>query len=270
MAKNGKSSKKNKINKTELVQKEKDKQLTSKIKKEVLGLAETKIVNIDGTVAPCGFSGTNWNVSNSIPITPYASFLTINQGTGQADRIGDKITVSNVMLRMVFTPKPYNGSTNLTPKPQLIKLFLVNAKSINTINTRPNQANMNTFFQEGNSYASPAGDLFDMIEEVNRDAWSLYATKTIKLGYGSYNGTGFDSSHQYFENNDYKLNHIIKWDITKYIPQTMQWNDASANPASRGLFLVILCANADGSAPASTSIVPVNMNYDITIKYKDL
>lgn len=243
--------------------------LNKTIRKVVSRMAETKIQNIDGTVSLGGFSATNWNTTNVIPLSIYSGFLQIAQGTGQGDRIGDKVTITNLMLRLIFTPRPYSAS-NLTPIPQMIKLFLVNARAVNQYNLRPTQANMNQFFQEGNSSAGPSDNLFDMIEEVNKDLWNVYATKTIKLGSAAYDGTGGSANAQYYTNNDYKFNHLIRWNITKHIPKICTWNDTSVSATSRGLFLVVLTANADGSTPASSSILPSTMNYDLTMSYKDM
>lgn len=244
--------------------------LNKTIRKVVHRMAETKIANIDGSVNLGGFDATNWNTTNVIPVSIYPSFLQVTQGSGQGERIGNKLEVSSLKLRMVYTPRPYNVTTNPAPQPQMIKMFLVNGRTSTNYNLRPTVGTMATFFQEGNSFAPPSNNLFDMIEDVNKDSWNIYATKTIKLGCSSYDGTGSLAASQYFQNNDYKLNHLISWDITKHIPKQVTFNDTAIAASSRNLFLVILTANADGSAPVTTSVLNSVLNYDLTMGYKDI
>lgn len=239
------------------------------IKKVVSRMSETKIQDLSSGVNLASYNGTNWDTTNTIPLMPYPSFLSIVQGTGQGDRIGDRVTISSLVMRMIFTPKVYNATTNPAPVPQMIKLFLVNGKLNSLYNIRPTQALTVQFFQDGNSSTAPTGDLFDMITEPNTDLWNVYATKTIKLGNSAYTGTGSSAVAQYQQNNDYKLNHLIKWNITKYIPKVLHWNDTGGSMTSRGLFLMILIANADGTTSA-VGTTPCVMDYQLTVKYKDM
>lgn len=242
---------------------------TRTIKKVVNRMAETKIQSIDGTTNLCAYNGTNWDTSNSFPVNIYPAWLTIAQGTGQGGRIGDRVTIHNLKMTIILTPKPYNVSTNPAPVPQMIKMFLVNGKLNTLYNVRPTQALTVQFFQAGDSSQPPVGNLFDMINEPNTDLFNVYATKTFKLGYSTAGGNGAQAGPQYYSNNDYKMNHLIKWNLTKHIPKLLHFNDTGSSPTSRSLFMMVLICNADGSTPA-VGTTSATLDYEIVMKYKDL
>lgn len=233
------------------------------IKRVINRQAETKIANFQD-----GFEISNANIgtNNIQPLTPYALVgLSIGQGTGQGDRIGNKITMRSLIMRYIIFPLEQDPITNPTPTPQLVRIWFFSQKQSNTLLG----ANPPRFIQNGDTAASLTGTLIDMNRIINNDEYTYLGHRTFKIGYANYGGTGTNAAAQSFSNNDYKLNHVGTINLTKMCPKIIKFDDTDNTPNSRLVMMLVQCVNADGSASGSTDL-RIGYNYDLTMKYKDM
>jgi len=217
--------------------------------------------------------GASFDTGNTIRISPNASSMPIAQGTGQANRIGNKITTKRCMLNMTMQPAPYSSIFNPAPAPMHVKLALfydkqnptgMNANAGTTVDPIPRQ----NFFQFGNSATNISGNLTDIIAPFNKDRYAVLATKTMKLGYAAYVGSGSNANAQGFANNDFKLVFSVKWDITKYLTKTINFPDSSNDPSTRGLWLQVMPAQVGSTG--SAGVIPLSLSYWVDLKYTDM
>lgn len=212
---------------------------------------------------------TNFNAANVFPITPYTTWLDITQGTGQGNRIGNKIRTMRAFLKIMMYSTQYDVTVNPTPSPQDVNIYICSLKASN-LKVDFTTALGTNFFQQGNTYTGLTGTISDCIEPLNKDEFIFYKMMTKKLGFANYGGSGTDGNNQSYSNNDYKYNQMIKIDVTKYIPKRIQYNDTDASPTTRSVWVVINPVDANGTAPYTTAgQYPCNFYYDMEYTYTD-
>lgn len=215
------------------------------------------------------YGGTNFATQNVFTLSPYAggvNAMPIEQGVTSQERIGNEIKVTKLTIKGSMFPYGYDVVNNPIPCPHMVKFFLCYEKAYPTSIPAPN----GTFFQFGENTAAPSNTLTDMWAPINTDTWRVLATKTFKLGHSVTTSTGASPGIQNLANNDYKMNCSFNWDVTKYCVKRMRWNDSSTAPTTRGVFIVALCAKADGGIPANVNTRPVLISYIKECKFTDL
>lgn len=207
--------------------------------------------------------------SQIFPVSPATSFLTIPQGTGQGQRVGNKIKIKKLKFSGVIYPMPYNATTNLTPAPVQIKMWLFYDKE--EPQTIPTVRANNDFMQFGDSSISMQNILFDLYTPENKDRYKVLKTKMFKLGYAQYGGTGATGSlplQGNLSNNDFKLNCNFSIDLMPYIVKDVNFRDTATNPTTRGLFCMFQPVYANGSTIASNQ-VPARTDFMMNMEYED-
>ena len=242
------------------------------VKAIVHRMAETKIVSYNSGTTGIGLNsiiGTNWDTNCVIAVSPYNTKLPVNQGTGQGQRIGNRISTRSLTMNAIFVPQAYDAVFNPTPKPLNITMYFVYSK--NDPNASPTASGAgSTFFQNSGSATGITGRLIDDLYRVNTDLWTVKKKVTFKLGYSLYGGTGTSAGSQSFANNEYKLNQKISIDLTKHCHKIQKFDDNTSLPSNPVLFCLILVANADGTASPNVSAVLANMYYSLEYKYDDI
>lgn len=204
---------------------------------------------------------------NVIELGPSAN-LTISQGTGQGDRIGNTIKTKRLTWKGTIVPTPYDATVNPNPRPTQVKIWIFYDRSDPTAVPQVGS----NFYQDGNVSKGFQNDLVDLWAPVNTDKYRLLTSKTFKLGYSSYYGTAASpanaGAYQYYNNNDFKLNCNFSFDLTKYYPQMVKFSDAPTTPSTRGLFALFHYVNADGTAITST-FRQVDVQWMQSYEYED-
>lgn len=229
---------------------------------------ETKEASYTGTFNPCSYTASN-SAAGFIPLSPYSTTpgITITQGTGEGNRVGNLIKVVKATMKFVVTPTAYDLTANPFPLPQdlIIRGFTSKRSTNSLVTTVPN------YFDLGSTAITPDGVLRDINRPVNKDLYTEYFCKKYKVGFSSFapgSGTGANPAMGYYANNDYPLNVIATIDYTKFMPKIIRYNDTDGLPASRMLQTFIECVNADGSVQGSAWL-PLYLTYTLTILYKD-
>lgn len=200
-------------------------------------------------------------------LTPSAGSYQILNGTGQANKIGNRIRVRKAVLRYIINPLPYDLVFNQSPRPMEIQIMLGHLKG--STRTQPNSVSLLYLYQDGNTSAPSDGTLTDLIRPVNNDLFVIKRRIVHKVGMSAYDGTGAQIGAQYHQNNDFPYNVRRAIDVTKYMPKVMVWNEADVNnPTSKGLYMWMEAVRADNTlAPATES--PLLFEYWLDLTYED-
>jgi len=216
-------------------------------------------------VAITSYNGTNFVANQINAISPYSTnALTIVQGTGQGDRIGNQIRTEKLRLRFALYPNPQDATVNTNTIPQEVILYILMRKNGNNITP----TSLSDFYTDGNATAAPTSSLFDIISDVNKDNYTVKMVKNYKLGFALNAGTGIVPTAQSFSNNDYKYNVVDTIDVTKWAPKVVQYSDGVTTPTNNLLFFVIMTVPANGSVNAASQL-PVQMFYNIEYYFRD-
>lgn len=240
------------------------------VKREISRNIEDKtfqVFNDAHDIVPSNSAGFD---SQIIPVSPFSSaFLTITQGTGQGQRIGNRIKIKKLKFSAIVYPLQYNATTNPTPAPCQIKFWFFYDKE--EPQTVPTPTASGDFLQYGNTSIGFGNRLFDHLAPVNEDRYRVLCTRTVKVGYAEYGGTGATGSlplQGNLTNNDFKLNAKVVVDLTPYCVKNVVFRDTSATPTTRGIFMMAEPVYANGAAISATTI-PCRMNWLQEVNYED-
>lgn len=203
---------------------------------------------------------------NVYPMMPYVGYLTIPQGVTQGTRTGNQIKVRRVMLNYVLHPLKYDVTTNLTPQPLEILMYL--GRMRRTKGEIPFSPDFSNLYQLGGTSTAPTGTIIDTCFDINNDFWEVKKSWSHKLGYSNYDGTGTSGTFQRFANNDYKLSVVRKLDITKLCPASVRFDDSNTATQGNNLFFFYQAVSANGNGLSSTQQV-AKINFYLTITYED-
>lgn len=188
-----------------------------------------------------------------------SSVWSLSQGTGQGNRIG------NVILPKTWTIKGYVSVSNVAGSltaPGVVKMYLIKYK--NGFTGPTSVSSCTDFYQGGNSSVAPAGTYIDVLRTVNKDVYTVYTTRTFKVGPASVSGATT------YTNNDFKATCPFKIDLKKYQSHKIKYADTTTTPTNSGLFLVFAFAPYDGSVSngGTNSNLPL-IHYDIDASFED-
>jgi len=204
--------------------------------------------------------------SGIIPLSPRASFIQVDQGTGNGGRIGNTITTKRVHFKGTLTPQPYDVTVNPFPCPVQVKLFIFYDKRDPT--NIPTPALNADFFQFNNSTQGFTNDLVDLWAPINNDCYRVLYSRCFKLGYSNNSGTGISAGNQSHTNNDFHLNCNFSINITKYLIKNVKYNDNNSIPTTRGLYAMFLPCLSDGTVTISTRRY-AQLSFMIDYDYED-
>lgn len=236
------------------------------VKREIHKNIEDKHVSINQQVA---FGNVTESPDlNVYPVMPYPGYTNIPQSVLVSGRIGNSIKIRKVMLNYTLVSLPYDATTNAIPQPIICQFFLGNVRNSRGVIPSVVAGDFNQIVDVGSTSSALAGNLQDLACEFNKDYWDMKKVWTHKLGYAAYQGTGNEPNAQFRANNDYKLNHIKKLNITKYCPKIVKFNDGTNQQQGSNLFFMFQCVASGGGILGST-ILPARINYWIHIHFED-
>lgn len=186
-------------------------------------------------------------------------------GYGSGDRVGNTIRPRSVYFNYVLHPVPYAAVGNPAPVPQDVIIFFGKVK--NSRAQQPIASDFAKLWQAGDTSRSPFSTTLDMIQDVNKDWFTVYKIMRHKVGCAEINGTGGSAGNQYFNNNDYKFNVVRRLNITKYVPKVIKFNDTTAQNTNDGLWMWAMCVNADGTT--NSTYTPMYMDVTLNFTYED-
>jgi len=235
------------------------------IQKVISVKAENKITSFSASI---NFSGiAQSNSLNALPLTPYVGYLTLGQGVGQGQRIGNEVKVKKLHFNYSIVALPYNAVSNISPQPFIVKMTIGNVKQYQGVT--PDAGDVYILYQLGSTTLPPTSTISDLLLDYNKDDWNIKKSWTHKIGYSSVSGTGSNAVNQYFANNDFNFNAIRKLDLTSMCNKTLKFNDALNTTSGAGLFVMMEAIPVIGGSFSLTQLV-ANITYNIIIEYEDL
>lgn len=224
---------------------------------------ENKSVSFRGdTFFAAYFANLDLNVK---PVFPCTAALTIGQGIGAGDRIGNIIKTRRLVIKYTLYPRPYEPTLNPAPVPKEVIVWFGFLKRDRT--AQPTVANYGELFQNGSFTQAPTSTLWDAMLPINNDLFTVVKTCRHKLGSAIYSDYAGIKPYNYYANNDFKLNCSKTINLTKHINKTLRFNDGASDPDT-GLWMWMTAVNADGSSDL-TNIASVGMFYNLTYDYED-
>ena len=205
------------------------------------------------------------------PLEPFFNNLNyqVLQGTGQGDRIGNKITHKSAWLKCSLNMKPYSALFNSRQLAQLVTLVVFKVRNYQT-GVNPTYSNFfSKMFQLGNTSVPLTNKPIDHIRPFNQDIMDVKAVRRFKMGFSGQNSnTSTGPGTSPVPNNDFDYHKFVSINLTKFYKKTQIFNDGIApNDAHNdNLFFMVFCCPADGSAYTST---PIELTWDLSMKYQD-
>lgn len=242
--------------------------VSKSVKKYVKKVVHSQIENKNITIERAQTFGSILQDATlgAFPMCPYTSLVPIPIGTTNGTRIGNTIKTRRVVLRYVLRPTVYDATSNPNPAPAHIIMFLGNYKQYKGV--LPTNIEVGQLYDTGSGSSAPQGDLSDLIQPINKDAWDIKKMWSHKLGFAAYGGSGGLLQWQSYTNNDFKLNVVRKMDITKFCPKTIKFNDSQATQQGANLFLMYEAVAANGAVLPATQR-PYAIDYWIDYTYED-
>lgn len=247
------------------------------VKKTIHRMTENKMRQNGGVLSLLPTTHTSYQTNCIIPLTPYyeaglssAQNIDIVQGTSISGRIANRIRTASGYFRAVIFPLQYNVSTNPLPQPLDVTMWIFKLKSGLTDSTGGVLNALQTnWFKFGSSSVGVANSVADVVNIPNPDIVNVLYRKTFKLGCASNTGTGGQAGFEYHANNDYKFNHIIKMNVTKYLRKNIHYVDNSSTPSTATTWMCFTIGYASG-ASMTNSTVPANIQWEYDYRYEDL
>lgn len=219
-------------------------------------------------------AGANFTNNNVIALCPNAGtgyLYQMVQGVGQQQRIGNQVRLKKLLFRGIMAPNPYNATTNPTPNPVMIQMFIISMKR-NVPSSSIAEVNnifQNTFFANGSTSLGALGTLYDAVTPINTDQVTLHYKRTFKLGFENYSGvTGGADTGQTKASNDYKLNQRFSINLAKYMTKVWKFNDNDGATTSRQVYAIFQPLNFNGSIPA-VGTTPAGLIAGVDVFYED-
>lgn len=186
----------------------------------------------------------------------YSLLPTLSMGTGEGNRIGNKVNCKSLTLRMSLYC--YNQST-VTP-PVYFDIYIFKSKNKQVGAGQPTSADMAMFLEDGNSSKQYVGTALDGMRYLNNDMFILCKHKRIVM-YNPYqagiSATASINPHKY-----------IRFNLTKHIKNSWNFNDTTNTIENDNLYIAVGCTLTSGAT------LPINStfgdySYLIQAKYKD-
>jgi len=260
----GKKSKKVTVVKKSYSSKSSGKGLAGAVKSVLASSAEKKT---SGKIISFTVGGGNYGSNTNFYVTPDTAAGVISQGTGIGSRIGNKVQTVRARIKGHFAPAPYNASSNPLPSPCWVRMYILSSKDQPVTNVNPSAVSV-PFYRTGQTTFKMNGALTDPWADVNKDAFTLHKSMLFKVGAASYvENPGQSAGVGYYSNNDVSIGPSFDIDITPYFPKHIEWNDTTALPTSRAVYVAL---EATPIVQGTSNSQPVLFYGDVIFDYIDV
>lgn len=187
----------------------------------------------------------------------------LSQGSSASNRIGNEVRVKSAYVRGHVNILPFENTTNPLPVPLYVRMWVLSAKAINTNNLALTTIGSN-FIDLVSSASVLQGNMLDIDFAINKDAWTVHASKIVKIGAGSYVSTGPIGQASYFDNSPMSVPFYFNYG--KFI-KTLKYDDSGPIPTNRNMFLVFQAVSANGASGGG--YLPAEFHYTTRVDYED-
>lgn len=259
------------------LQKYKTKQITKVVNNVLAKRVETKVRQDAGSLVPrCIQNGMTQTEFDNLCFmcTPQGatvgaisqSYPIIANSIGQDGRIGDEIRIKAQYINYIVNARPYNATTNVTPKSNIVQVWVVQPKTgnANGLNGFGIQASSsaNFFENQADSDSGMSGSVYDTIRKLDRDNYKVIAFRQHKIGWAGTLTTGNAAST--FQNNDFRQYATGR---IKIKGRNLRF-DRLDRPQMTPIYMFVQVMAADGTTYLTTQI-PVDFKFNSAIYYTD-
>jgi len=198
-------------------------------------------------------------------LSPRTGELQISQGVGQNARIGNMIKPRKCIFKGIMYPYALTDPLDYN-FPVEVKMWIFSVKPTPT--TQP-ALNIEGFFDFNNADQNFTNTLMDHTFANNSDKFTIYKTHTFKLGCSQttlVQQLGLTAVNN--ANNDFKMNHKFSYDITKYLPKNIIYNDINNDPMNRHLWCIFQTVNATNVPNLNIASAHVALDYTLSLVYE--
>jgi len=215
--------------------------------------------------------GVNQTVITASSSNPSSQILMpqLSQGPAQNGRIGCEVRITTANIKGYVNILPYNVVTNVLSTAVMVKLWIISTKLSNSPGISAGNPSSG-YFEIGSSTVGMQGNMLDMLLPINKEAWTLHASKKFKIGSAYASATGPVSTSGYYDNSPMTVPFAFSWG--KYFKGPIRYSDDPAQlnsnyPINKNVYLVIQAVYADGSTSA---IQPAEYHFVNTVEYTDI
>lgn len=214
---------------------------------------------------------TDFNSSIAVPGDAMRIVPFVNEGTGEASRVGNRTRLKSLTLRGILQMIPQTNVNTYDNRKIAVRMMIVTPKSF------PNwdQAGNNTatwmpyLLKKGATTTSFTGDVNDIYAPINSDAFITHYNKVFFLnqsGIFQTTAVGVASVDQsnltrFWRKTFTFKNKLLKYDDTIGLGQT---------PSNWGPVLILGYALTDPSASPDTLTTRVRFNFSSCMKFEDV
>lgn len=198
-------------------------------------------------------TAATFNSANLLSLTPFGGVFEITQNATVTGRIGNKITCKRNRWTLIMHPNPYQATTNPSPCPLLVSVVLFYERESPLLYPQNIQ---NDFFFYGSTNQGMLADPTDNYAPYNTEKYRILKVFKKKVGSSGYTGTGNAPAYNFFANNDFSYNWVLKINVAKYAPKRITYANNAVGPKTRGVFMAIHYSRADGviDTPATSAL----------------
>lgn len=215
---------------------------------------ENKMVNRQNTTSYTTGIALAWNdISISVP-----------QGLGAGQRIGNQVKIKSVFFNMVLTL----ANASLPPyAPNYYGQFdcrLLMGSTRGNPFSSPTAIDNGQLLRFGSSTTGADSSLQSQMRPINKVYWNIGFDKKFKVGAGVGIAIPFTTS------NDYRLSYLRRFNITKLFKKTQMFNDATGSNLAQNsslYFNMIVCDYL--GTPLNYTSSTVQIAYEIDYTYED-
>jgi len=203
------------------------------------------------------------NIFNFITNTEvFSLFPVISQGTGQASRVGNKISPTYFQLKLAIIAANMNG-VYVGASSTYFDIYIFKWKGANQEGGQPASSDMTQFLQDDNSAQSYDGQILDGLRPVNSDMFTLLKKKRITLN-NIFNTTVGQMAGYY---QSVSPQRTLTFNLTKYLKKTLIYDDNNTNVINDNMYIAIGGTQTDGTN-VTTSVMG-SYQFFTNLKYKD-
>jgi len=196
-------------------------------------------------------------------LTPHTSFCSITEGTDEDSRIGTKIKIKSIRLKVNVWPNAYDAINNPTPTPFYLKFWIFSVKYSSQLSDVQSVISSG-FLNNGSSSGGITGNLNDMTAPVNTNYVTLKKTFIRKLGMNEV-GTGGIASTGFYANNDFHMTSFLNIDVSRYCRKNISFNDNSGTASTAATWMYVEAIPFNNNTSAANGIGNQPGQYSMTM-----
>lgn len=247
-----------------------------KVLKAISSKAEIKEAFSSFTITPACLQSTTATLANNYfacsPTTAGLPFTKLSVPVGNTfnTRIGNRVSTKSLKLRYTICNSGYNVTTNTLPFPTIVRLFFYKAKA-GGATSPPDLGDLcgvnANFFDAPAPNSGFAGNLTDMNQRMNNDAYTYLGHRTHKVGFAD-NTQQPSVNHANGANNDYKMSIVSQIDLTRHYAKILKYDDLG-DCYTPLIWCVVQAVYGNGATYATTQL-PIQMTCQLDFKYTDM